>query len=221
MGYFLAVSAFRRVTSSDLVPHIQRYLSRHDVDSRIDGGPEADENRDALFFPSCGDWIVVLWPSYFNLHDVPLCRQVSREAACTVSTVGVYDGDYWRHGLLHEGVLVDRFASVPDYFAGTRDEAADMRARWRGDPGAVAECLGVATDVVASYFVHLGVEGVDEGAKAFPDDEFAIGNFWAFTDFWRHVGITYPEDVGSFELKVRVSKRFRRRLPIFEDGGLG
>ena len=41
---------------------------------------------------------------------------MSRQMNVLASTVRIHDGDYWSHTLLRAGAILDRFATMPDYF---------------------------------------------------------------------------------------------------------
>ena len=117
MGHFLAVSAFRDRSVQSVSDAVVAYAKRFDCDCEPATGGEPDDSRDALVFPPENGWTAILWPSYFNIHDIELCRNVSSALAAIVSTVHVYDGDYWTHALIESGTVRDVFASMPYYFA--------------------------------------------------------------------------------------------------------
>ena len=65
-----------------------------------------------VFEPLDG-WTGVLWPEYFNLYDVAICRALSERLDTVVSAVGLAGNDGWSHHLLRAGTVLDRFASYP------------------------------------------------------------------------------------------------------------
>jgi len=137
VGYFLAVSSFRDSSVAHLAAAIQKYTSEFDVTCDLfdPGQAELDPCTDAIIFAPVGGWTVILWPEYFNIHDFPTCQALSRRLSTLVSTVHVYDGNYWAHGLFEAGETLDRFCSIPDYFAESSVAAGRMRMGWRGKPG--------------------------------------------------------------------------------------
>lgn len=166
----------------------------------------------------------MLWPAYFNVYDFALCRDLAARLRYVVSTVHVYDGDYWEHLFLDGTNEIHKFSSYPTYFAKTAAEAEQFAAEWRGDPKALASLLQIPCERISGYLAHLPLEPapadqpVPQPAerswlqkllgsrpattppqrpvrKAYPTDEFGIEDFWVFIDFWRQLGITYPDPV--------------------------
>jgi hypothetical protein len=199
MGEFLAVSAFRDQPVDALTAAICRSVATHGVACDEIGEGPSEEAVDALVFPPANGWTVVLWPPYFNVHDIPMCAAISRELAALTSTVHVHDGDYWTHVVYDAGELVDRFASLPEYFTDDPGEALALTEAWAGDADRVAGALGTSPESVRPYLVH----GLDD--------------FWMFADLWKQVGIAYPEDLDGYERILRLGADFKDRLPTGGD----
>src|SRR6266568_3669768 len=199
MGSFLAVSAFRDRSIDAVAESVRRFMSPHGVAFEIVSAAEPDPHADAAAYAPSNGWTVFLWPEHFNLHDIPLCEAVSGDLQTLVSTVHVYDDDYWTHALFDRSALVDRFASMPGYFADDAEQAAMLARAWAGDPNRLGDTLDVAPEMIRPYLVHVDNEA-EEWPKAFPDDEFDLENFWVFVDLWRRVGIAYPEEVEAIVL---------------------
>ena len=216
MGHFLAVSAFRDQNVQSVCDAIIAYANRFDCTCEaVTGDP--DESRDALTFTPVNGWTAVLWPSYFNIHDIELCRDVSAALSGVVSTVHLYDGDYWAHAVMDAGVVRDVFASMPYYFAESPEHAARLTSQWSGNPQIVADVLGTSPETVAPYFIHLPSDGASLDRKAFPDDEFPLDDIWVFTDLWRRLGIQYPDPPTTFDTILRFNRSFGRKLPSSEE----
>jgi hypothetical protein len=160
----------------------------------IGEGPP-DESVDALIFPPANGWTVVFWPPDFSVLDIPLCGAISGELKALASTVHVHDGDYWTHAVLDAGELVDRFASMPEYFTDDPGEALALTQAWAGDADRVAGALGTPPENVRPYLVR----GEEDS--------------WAFADLWKRVGITYPEDLDGYERILRLGADAMDRLP--------
>lgn len=186
---------------------------------RSDPGWVREEAVDALIFPPTNGWTVVLWPQYFNVHDIPLCAAVSRELATLASTVHVHDGDYWTHVLFDRGALVDRFASMPGYFAEDPGDVTALAESWAGDADRVGAALGKAPEDIRPYLVQIE-PGAEAPGMAFDDDEFGLDDYWVFTDMWKRIGITYPDGVGNHERVLRLGTDFMDRLPTGADEDL-
>lgn len=217
MGSFLAVSAIMDRSPEQLAMAIQEYVSQFGVACGPARAQPQDSVADVLVFPAVGRWTVVLWPEYFTAHDISTCEALSRALDTIVSTLHVYDDDYWTHVLLNRGDAIDRFASIPDYFAETPTEANRLRAQWAGDPELLSSYFQVPAETIRPYLVQLNPEGSGPVGKAFADDEFEIEDFWVMTDFWRRLGIEYPSDVGSPAIRLQLGNDFSNRLPAGEN----
>jgi hypothetical protein len=177
-----------------------------------------DFRCDALVCVADGRFTRVVFPPYFNAHDFALAASLSASLQTLVSAIHVYDGDYWAHAAWDRGTLVDRFASMPDYFE--PDDRGAQRARWRGDATTLAQAFEVEPEALAPYFVHLELssEQLPIG-KAFAEDEFDRDETWVHVDFWRRLGIHYPEPFET-ELLVRLDEDFLGRLPTGDENDL-
>ncbi|MCG8313695.1 MAG: hypothetical protein MI976_10800 [Pseudomonadales bacterium] len=87
-----------------------------------------------------------------------------------VSTVGVYDGDYWCHGMYKKGNKIDSFCSKLTNWSKSEDEAKADTERLKGNPIKVAQAIGIDVSRIEGYYSHI------------------------------ELGIEYPEDVSSFEM---------------------
>ena len=212
MGYFLAVTAFRSDSVADVSAAISDYLTGHGVSvETISSGPP-DSGRDAQIYAPTNGWTVVLWPAYFNLHDFPLARSVAAARNWLVSTVHVYDDEYWEH-LAHNGPTeLHAFCSRPNFW---RDESPDdfeRVARYDSTPERLATVVGAPVATIQPYLTDADTLSSFD-AKAYPDDEFPLGDFWVFTDFWRRLGIPYPTPPQNLATVLRLAKNFTRKLP--------
>jgi hypothetical protein len=237
MGYFLAVSAFQDSAVERLAQAIRRCASEFNVACHTFDPERAESNpeTDASLFEPVEGWTVVLWPAYFNIHDFPVCQALSEQLSTLVSTMHVYDGDYWAHGLFERGQLLDRFCSQPDYFAEDSETAERMKTEWRGDPETIASRFNVSAEAIRGYVLRLASfeESVPQPRSLFslfkrrrpglsvrkvkPDDEFGLDNFWVFTDFWKRLGIRYPDNVAEWAKLVRFDGDFKNHLPHLDE----
>lgn len=219
MGHFLAVSAFQTNAPDFVQRGIVEYCRLHAVvcEPRVPE-PASDERRDACMYTPENGWTRVMWPAFFNIYDFELCRALASKLGLLASTVHVYDDDYWEHLFVRGSEEIHKFWSWPTYFADDPTEAEALRAEWRGDPEALAALLAIPRERIAGYMVHLPLEAEPAPAtnrswlqrlfggrstvppatasrKAYTTDQFAIDDFWVFTDFWRQLGIIYPDPV--------------------------
>lgn len=243
MGTYHSVAAVRERSLDEVEAAIRDYMAEHGVDceslevkepqevveeapprwpllARLlsllkpqeEKAPEAvgQGRSDVVIFAPRNGWTVLFWPPLFARHDIPASRHLSRQLETIVSAVHTYEGDYWVHVLFDKGKEVDRFASRPDFAAPTPGAAARLKKKWRGDAQVLARLLGANAEEVSRYYVHLGPEGL---ATRFPEDQFRLDDPWVFTDFWRHLGIPYPEDTLRFERQLALGLDFPDKLP--------
>lgn len=212
MGYFLAVTAFHTgdvdAVSKSVIEYAQEYKVPASV---VDKATQPNEKRNGLVFKSGKDWVIVLWPEYFNIHDAPLAQWVSKNKDMLVSTIGVYDGDYWCHGMYKSGEKIDSFCSIPTYWSNSKEQAKSDSERLKGNPKRVAKEFSIEPAKIEGYYTHLEL-GKDY-SKVHQDDEFKVNNFWVFTDFWDELGINYPEDVSGFEIMLDLTDKYGENLP--------
>lgn len=213
MGLFLAVSAFRECEPEELAQAIADYAKAWNVPADPVAATEpVDDQRDVLVFPKKGDWTVVLWPCPFFQNDLAAARAVSGALATVASTVHVTDGLYWVHGLVHQGEIMDRFASIPDYTMDSDRAKERMREKWKGNPAVVATLAEAPVEELKPYLVFID-PGKPSPGKVKKDDVFDLHCYWVFTDFWRRVGIAYPADLAAFEKRLRFGTGFVEKLP--------
>lgn len=230
MGRFLAVTASRNASAAELTRAIEAYADLHSVKhKRIKLSPQRRPNdkTDSLVFPETNGWAVVLWPQFFNIHGFPAAMWLSSHLKTLISTIDVYDDECWSHGLFEGGVELDRFCSVPETRAEKDGEIKKLQTEWKGNPGLLASRFGIPRGILMRYLVHLSVEPEGKARRAVlsdkrspegkvsSSDEFEIEDFWVFTDFWRRLGIRYP-DPSEYKNCIRFAKGWNERFPVLE-----
>ncbi len=211
MGYFLTVSAIRLVAVEDAEREIRKYMGAHGVSvDAIAMSAKFDESRDLLFYPKSSMWTIQLWPDHFTSFDVPVCCAVSKALDTIVSLIHTYDGDYWAHFLISKGRVVDRFASIPNYFDSSPKMAEQLQARWKGNPSEISRLTGAASQSIEPYFRHLGTSEDSHSDR--------LDDIWVFTEFWHQLGISYPENILLFERRLRLGRDFDMKLPRSLEG---
>lgn len=212
MGHFLAVTAFQLEDEKQVTNALTEYCNRHGASATvIDNVATPDEKRHALVYGSISGWTLVIWPAYFNLHDVPLSQQISEKLKIHVSTISVYDDDYWCHYLFNIGQKVDEFCSRPDYWAQSEEELAGFADQYKGSPEIVARNMNIDVTSINRYYQPL-LEDKDYG-KAYPNDTVELDDIWVFVDFWGKLGIKYPDDIAGFKSAIDLTTEFSSRLP--------
>jgi len=221
VGEFVAVSAFRTDDADRVLAAAGRFFSTNMWPAvRVEGAQEVTDD-DVLVFAPVNGWTVVVWPGYFT--ELAAAEFISRDLSVLTSTVRIHDGDYWSHSLLRNGVMLDRFATMPDYFTDDPAEIARLTAKYAGRPAAIAEAVGCPVDQVAPYLMQVDLEdGEDEEGyyveepelgRAFPDDEFELDSPWVFVDFWRRLGPRYPANLSAYRGRLRLAAGWLDKLP--------
>jgi hypothetical protein len=210
MGLFIAASAFRRTEPQEVAQACRDYFLSHGVDvETVPPGAPVDEGKDVLVYEPQGEWTVALWPLGFGVHAGAAARAIAAEKDWLVSNIKVYDGDYWEH-LAYLGLdELHSHCSRPTYW----DDEADG-SDWDSDPEEVAAAAGVPADSLRPYLIDIDKMEAPE-SKAFPDDQYALSDIWAFSDFWKRLGVTFPEpdDKPARVLRI-VTAGFLDMLPV-------
>ena len=179
----------------------------------VSGSSPPQQDRDAQLFSSAGGWIVILWPDYFNVHDFAVARSLASTEGWLICTVHVYDGDYWEHLAVQGTGELHSYCSRPSYWQNEAAEAELERvSRFNPSPDRLAAAIGIPASTLTPYMVDVDTLASDS-TKAHPDDQFALGDFWVFTDFWNRLGIQYPDPPNNPASIVRLYKWFAKRLP--------
>ena len=211
MGLFLATTAFRSNSVDETVKAISDYLASHDVKHQMkEEAWPLSEQTDAMVFAPQNSWVVVLWPNYFNIHDFPMVASIGSARDWLISGVHVYDGDYWEHLAVRGPNRLHEFSSRPTYWSDVPEEL-ERAANFDTDPARLGAALEAPGNTLQPYLVDAAT--VAETAKAHADDQFELANIWVFTDFWRRMGITYPDPPDNAAAVIRLSKWFAKRLP--------
>ena len=85
-------------------------------------------------------------------------------------------------------------------------------AAFNSEPSRLAATFRISPDVIRPYLADADALPDPEG-KAYPDDEFPVGDFWVFTDFWRRLGITYPTPGQNLAAILRLGTNVQKKLP--------
>jgi hypothetical protein len=214
MGHFLAVTAFRIDSVADVARAITEDVASCSVSCEsIPVASPVDLSRDAQIHAPVDGWTVVLWPEYFNLYDFTLVRRLAIARPWLVSTVHVYDDEYWEHLSCSRGVELHAFSSRPRFWE--RESPDDFRRMnaYDAEPSRLASALQILPQSIRPYLVDVDALTAP-GVKAHPDDEFALDDFWVFTDFWRRLSITYPTPGQNSAAVLRLGRKFKTKLPV-------
>ncbi|MHB0937934.1 MAG: hypothetical protein ACYC6A_16220 [Armatimonadota bacterium] len=141
------------------------------------------EGKGGIVARAGGSWFFTLLTSN-SLAGDGICMQVSRETNRPVIAIMDYDQDCWGYALFEDGEIRSLFWNIPAY--------VDLDpAECKGDAKLLAETFHADPAQLQPYLRHIDPEK-EYNQKAFPEDEFPLGNTWVCVDFLRRLGIQYP-----------------------------
>ena len=130
----------------------------------------------------------VLYPDGFCEWD-DASKHISSRLGKLVFSLHIHDGDLWMFLLFQNDEEIGRFNPIPGYW---EEMTPEDKTKWTGDARQISGLLpSVSPDAIAKYFVEWDLEQQEE-SKAYPDDEFAIGDCWQMCDFMKKIGLEYP-----------------------------
>lgn len=199
MGAFLMMSGVAQVARTQAEEALRDFISPRSgtftalaADDSADTVDTVDEEELLLIAESEQGNVTVFYPRGFTAWD-DASRHLSATLNTAVFSLHVHDGDLWMYNLFVNGQEADRFNPVPDYWEELPQEELET---WSGNAAVVAHNWpGVTAEKIARYLVRWRLDNDDqEGAKAYPDDEYGIGEDWQIVDFMARVGLVYPLD---------------------------
>jgi hypothetical protein len=208
MGGFMALTALPVTDTAAVADAIARYAARHRVVAEVFGPEIVNDDDVATVSPPADGWTVLAWPTYFVGLE-PAALWLSAWFGVVTSAVTFYDNDFWMHVACDRGEYRDQFASMPDRFTDEPDEVDALRRQWAGHPDTLAGLFDRPVADIAPYLAR------PQPRTAFPDDVFDLDDPWVFVDFWRRLGITYPDPatVGTVDWCVRFRPPGSAALP--------
>ena len=211
MGHFLAVTAYQNTQPDLLLNTLSAYCSEVSVGCSESKVPQ--DSKDGLIYPPQNGWTVFLWPSYYNVVDLQSAQTMSGKLRTLVSSIHVYDDDYWTHGLFQNGENIDLFCSHPEYHGTGFFENRRLAKLWSGSSEKIAAACGIPPERIAGYLRNNRKLGSKADTRVHAEDQFDLSNFWVFVDFWKKLGINYPVDMTGFVKAVRFSRDANFKMP--------
>jgi hypothetical protein len=188
MGLFLGMSGVLGVSGPRATELFAQYAGQRGWTFEPTGA--AQESGQSVAIADGPGGATILYGQDF-MEWTETSQHLSRLTGGAVLSLHVHDGDFWMYMLFDKGELIDQFNPVPDYWG----EASEAElASWRGDAAKLSGAISSASaERVAPYLVRWTDELLEEGGKAFPDDEFEFGQDWQVVDFMAKLGLTYPD----------------------------
>jgi hypothetical protein len=186
MGLFLALSGVVGVDSEAVRKALSDYANSHGGGFELHKGTTDEPNIGVV---TCkGPNTTVIYPDGFCEWD-DVSRHISEQLACPVFSLHIHDGDFWMFVLFKDGKEIGWFNPIPEYWEELSEED---RAKWAGDASLVANLIpSTSTSTIECYLTAWDTDE-ETNRKAYPDDEFCIGDCWQMCDFMRKVGLDYP-----------------------------
>lgn len=189
---------------------IIEYLSEYGVGIQKIDNIEAPSSESVQIFESKNDWVVVIWPAYFNSNDFPTAKFLSKKLKTTVSSSSIYDGESWSHGLFKSGDELNRYSSS---FRFPIDFSNGIKfISWSTNLKVLSIEFNVNKNSISCFF--RSKPPIKTGNNCGVTAEYH-GSPWVFIDFWESVGIIYP-DLENIKAKYSyaLDNDFDQKLPI-------
>ena len=152
--------------------------------------PEKDWNLNVseCRFVSNDKGVQVLFNDWCSGYE-EMAEVLSKEIGRDVLLLYIYDGDFWGYFFCENGVMLDQFMPIPDYFD-EKNPVPDAS----GNAALIAERFHVPEGDVAPYLTSWALDDLDGAETAFKEDEFPFGDCWQMVDFAAKLGWPWPWD---------------------------
>lgn len=188
MGQFLCLSGVIGSSEKLVADALRTFAKEHE--GTFEPASLTLDDKGCLIILEGTGGVTVLYPGEFMSWDAA-SAYLSKALDKPVFSLHIHDGDLWMYLLFENGVVVDQFNPVPDYWSDELDEAE--RRAWQGNVAEiVTRVSGVKAEELANYLITWDPDTEDR--KAYPTDEFAYGDDWQMTDFMRRLGLDFPID---------------------------
>jgi hypothetical protein len=207
MGTFLMMSGIAGAQGAEVEAALQKFAAeRSGLLAPLAPDAAVDESELLIIAESNQHYITVMYPESFTGWD-DASQWLSEALQKPVMSLHVHDGDLWMYVLYASGQVVDQFNPLPDYW--DEDLSEEELQSWAGNAAVVCKHWpNVREEEIARYLLRWDLDShEDYGAKAYPDDEYGMGEDWQILDFMRRIGLVYPIDGNGGPIGTRY--RFR------------
>lgn len=185
MGVFLSMSAVMGQSKSKVESCLRGFAKLHS------GGLIEKElgyqDADFCVLHESKNGITVVYPDEFMEWE-KASRFLSQKLQCPTFSFHIHDGDLWMFRLYNNGVLVDQFNPIPNYW--NENIPQTEIEKQKGNPGLIAKLIpSIDEKDIANYLVRWDFEG--DPIKAHPEDKFENED-WQVIDFMEKIGLEYP-----------------------------
>ncbi len=193
MGLFLSMAGIIGAKEPEVIAALRDY-SRTKPGILEENG--AYEEGNMLLANQAGDNILLQFPDEFFAGE-EACQEISSRLQKAVFFLHIHDDDLWMYTLFRNGVRIDGFNPIPDYWSD--DISDEERAACKGNATVVCQCVPeLSPRDIEGYLIPWDLDAEDE-VKAYPDDKFPSGDFWQIVDFMRKIAIPYPDPESAIE----------------------
>lgn len=210
MGLFLALSGVIGTPALEVQHTLKDFAALRSGSFELAEGTTNDPNIGIITYS--GPNTTIMYPNGFIEWD-DASQHISQTLQKPVFSLHIHDGDLWMYILFHKGEEIGRFNPLPEYW---KELEPEEKQKWRGDANIIANLVkGVTPYEISKYFVEWDPDKDDE-VRAYPDDEYPVGNCWQMVDFMRRIGLEYPMTGNGSILgdTFRLwTKKFKLRLP--------
>jgi hypothetical protein len=207
MGTFLAFSSVISKTELEVVESLKRFTKT------VNGGFE--QNNDIILdSDNCctvrekAENTTILYPNgYLEWDDSS--QYISKDLNALVFSFHIHDGDLWMYVLYNNGIIIDQFNPIPDYWDdGISDEEIDS---WSGEATVVANHIPyIDENDINKYLVRWDLDA-EEQIKAYPTDEYPQED-WQIIDFMKKLRLPFP--IGDDGIPTGTT--YQMWTPLFE-----
>ena len=121
-----------------------------------------------------------------------LVQMLSIRLHAKVLFLYIYDSDYWGYYLYDDGLELDRFSPIRNYFS---DEESEIE-KYKGNAAIIAENFGMDVKNIERY-LYPWTDSILDQKKAYPEDEFEYGDCWQMADFMKSLGYPYAYETAD------------------------
>ena len=186
MGLFVALSGVIGASADDVQGALKAFAASRAGSFESTAGMPGEPNTGSI--TQYGVNTTVMYPEGFSeWYDASSFLSANLEKP--VFSLHIHDEDLWMYILFRGGDEIGCFNPIPDYW---EELAPEERARWKGDAEIIAGVVPGLTPAAVSNYLIEWTPQQQGGVRAYPDDEFQIGDSWQMCDFMRKIGLEYP-----------------------------
>ncbi len=187
MGLFITLSCIIGKSGSEVEESLTRYAEMNGGGLQLGYIDKADPNLCTINYN--GSNTTICYP-YGFIEEDRSSEFISRELNAPVFVIHVHDGDLWMYLFYNNGILVDQFNPIPDYWdENLSEEEIDS---WKGNADKLASQIpGLKAEKITNYLTRWDLE--KNGEKAYEDDLFKSED-WQFLDFMNKLDLPWSMD---------------------------